>query len=411
MISLTKIYPKIKEIFGSEINLTDFKNIDDDDLNELCQEISLSLREKMKLKSIIRQSRNNSNNNNNNNTNSNDKYSKYSKYSKHSNQRQGTTTSEDGENSKKNSDDNIHDQEWIDRYNYRIGDAGRRGNEDSELNKQLCRYNLKMIFLGKGYVGKTSILRKFAFNTFDENSSSTLEDDKVETVVYTNNDEAVFLEIWDTVGQERYKSLTRQYFRGADCAIIVYDITNSDSFNCIENDYISQIQEKCDQNDMCIMLVGNKIDLENQRQISTEAGKNLANKHGYGFCEVSAKSGSHIYPLLRACAQRSITMQSNIIVGAAIAGAVTTARIAASGAIASGDANVNNDNDVKDSNERKEHDNTAPNSTMSQDRGTNRNANRKANRKANRRQNRNVRRNTVDLNRAHKSAPQHGGCC
>ena len=318
MISLNTIYPRIKDEFGSEITLTDFKNIDDGDLDELCKKISLSLKQKMKLKSIIRESRRNANNNNTNNSNNssntianNDIYSKYSKYNKYGKYSKYT---QHNKYSKLHSGlTNSYGQDWIDQYNYKIGDAGRIGNEEAKLNKQCCRYNLSMILLGKSGVGKTSILTKFALNKFDENCASTKAHDKFETVVHTNNDEPVFLEVWDTVGQERYKSLTRQYFRGADCAIIVYDITNNDSFNCLEKDYISQVKEKCDQDDMCIMLVGNKNDLQSQRKISKDDGNNLANKHGCNFCEVSANSGSHIYPLFRACAQQSITMQSDII--------------------------------------------------------------------------------------------------
>ena len=94
---------------------------------------------------------------------------------------------------------------------------GAQAQEKGQMSARYCKYRVKIILLGKQRVGKTSILRKFAFNRFDANNPSTMAVDRVDTVVHTNNGDAVFLEIWDTVGQEKYNSLTNQFFRNAHC--------------------------------------------------------------------------------------------------------------------------------------------------------------------------------------------------
>ena len=92
----------------------------------------------------------------------------------------------------------------------------------------------------------------------------------------------VNVEIMDTGGHEKYNSINRVYYRRADCCLLVYDITNPNSFNAIKNYYIQEIKEICKKN-IKVMLLGNKTDLENKRKISHKDGAKLAQKNNYFF--------------------------------------------------------------------------------------------------------------------------------
>ena len=100
------------------------------------------------------------------------------------------------------------------------------------------------------------------------------------------------LQIWDTAGQESFKSITRSYYRGAAGALLVYDITRRDTFT-----HLTRWLEEVKQNgnpDMVIMLIGNKSDLDSRRQVSTSEGESFAKDHGLIFMETSAKTAHNV---------------------------------------------------------------------------------------------------------------------
>ena len=106
------------------------------------------------------------------------------------------------------------------------------------------------------------------------------------------NDRNVRVQIWDTAGQEAFRSITRSYYKSSTCAFIIYDITNKRSFSNVAS-WLNECREMC-YKEILICLVGNKTDLENQRNVSKEEGQKFAEDNGLLFFETSAKDGSNI---------------------------------------------------------------------------------------------------------------------
>ena len=149
----------------------------------------------------------------------------------------------------------------------------------------------KIILIGDSGVGKSNILSRYVNNYFSESSKSTVGVElgcKIEEI----NGTKVKVQIWDTAGQERYKSITQTYYKGAKGALIVYDISRKESFNSIDK-WIGDLKEYGEEN-VCVILVGNKCDLENIRQVSTDEVSKKAEQYNIGFCETSALSSKNI---------------------------------------------------------------------------------------------------------------------
>jgi len=151
----------------------------------------------------------------------------------------------------------------------------------------------KVILLGNSGVGKTNLLLRYADNTFDESSKHTLgvELERVELEI---NKTVVRVDLWDTAGQERFKSLNKVYFRGAHGVIIVYDITNSDSFTQVGEWYRTATSNGCDANKCLFLLVGNKVDLAHSRAVATTDGVGIATQYQMEFFETSAKDETNV---------------------------------------------------------------------------------------------------------------------
>jgi len=161
-------------------------------------------------------------------------------------------------------------------------------------------YRFKLILLGNIDVGKTSLIIRFAENTFSEEISGEI-DQKSKDLKFDGK--TVRLIITDTAGQERFRTLTSSYYRNADAIIVAYDITDQESFTDVEGHITegtrySQRSEK--------FLVGNKTDLETERVIKTESGKALADKHNIMFFETSAKTGAEVEKFFEAVARKLI---------------------------------------------------------------------------------------------------------
>ncbi|KAF6198401.1 hypothetical protein GE061_008149 [Apolygus lucorum] len=152
-------------------------------------------------------------------------------------------------------------------------------------------YMFKLLIIGNSSVGKTSFLFRYADDSFTSAFVSTVGIDfKVKTVF--RHDKRVKLQIWDTAGQERYRTITTAYYRGAMGFILMYDITNEESFNSVQ-DWVTQIKTYSWDNAQ-VILVGNKCDMEDERVISFERGKQLAEQLGVEFFETSAKENIHV---------------------------------------------------------------------------------------------------------------------
>ncbi|CAL8088207.1 unnamed protein product [Calicophoron daubneyi] len=152
-------------------------------------------------------------------------------------------------------------------------------------------YMFKLLIIGNSSVGKTSFLFRYADDSFTSAFVSTVGIDfKVKTIL--RKDKRVKLQIWDTAGQERYRTITTAYYRGAMGFILMYDITNEESFNAVQ-DWVTQIKTYSWDNAQ-VVLVGNKCDLADDRAVSTEWGKRLAQQLGLEFFEASAKEDINV---------------------------------------------------------------------------------------------------------------------
>ncbi|XP_034240089.1 ras-related protein Rab-3 isoform X1 [Thrips palmi] len=164
--------------------------------------------------------------------------------------------------------------------------AGQDPKWQKDAADQNFDYMFKLLIIGNSSVGKTSFLFRYADDSFTSAFVSTVGIDfKVKTVF--RHDKRVKLQIWDTAGQERYRTITTAYYRGAMGFILMYDITNEESFNSVQ-DWVTQIKTYSWDNAQ-VVLVGNKCDMEDERVISFERGKQLADQLGIEFFETSAK--------------------------------------------------------------------------------------------------------------------------
>ncbi|KAM8845735.1 RAB3D, member RAS oncogene family, b isoform 2-T2 [Spinachia spinachia] len=152
-------------------------------------------------------------------------------------------------------------------------------------------YMFKLLIIGNSSVGKTSFLFRYADDSFTSAFVSTVGIDfKVKTVF--RNDKRIKLQIWDTAGQERYRTITTAYYRGAMGFLLLYDITNLDSFTAVQ-DWATQIKTYSWDNAQ-VILVGNKCDLEDDRLVPLEDGQRLSEDLGFQFFEASAKDNINV---------------------------------------------------------------------------------------------------------------------
>lgn len=154
--------------------------------------------------------------------------------------------------------------------------------------------NLKILIIGESGVGKSSLLLRFTDDQFDPELAATIGVDfKVKVMDQQGN--KVKLAIWDTAGQERFRTLTPSYYRGAQGAILVYDVSSRESFTKVEY-WLNELETYSTNHDLIKMLVGNKCDKEGERMVSKEEGQKCARKYQMMFIEASAKTkeGVHV---------------------------------------------------------------------------------------------------------------------
>lgn len=170
-------------------------------------------------------------------------------------------------------------------------DNGRISNFSTTSNISSF-YKLKLILVGNSGVGKTSLLSRYIEEEFTPNKSCTICADykiksiKIDTLTYAQ------ITIWDTCGQEKYKSLTKQYFKDADGIILMFDVCNKRSFEDLD-EWLNEIKKNSVKKDASIILVGNKIDINN-RNTSLEDGSKFAKNNNLIYDETSSKEGINI---------------------------------------------------------------------------------------------------------------------
>eukprot|EP00727_Mastigamoeba_balamuthi_P008550 m51a1_g4317 putative ras-related protein rabh1b-like (213) ;mRNA; f:53358-54316 len=161
-------------------------------------------------------------------------------------------------------------------------------------NNPLARY--KLVFLGDSAVGKTCIITRFMYDTFDTSHNATIGIDFLSKTIYLD-DRTVRLQLWDTAGAERYRSLIPSYIRDSHVAVVVYDITSKVSFESIDK-WVADVRAERGS-EAVVVLVGNKTDLADKRQVSFEEGEAKAKALSALFMETSAKAGYNVKPLFR----------------------------------------------------------------------------------------------------------------
>ncbi|XP_051903431.1 ras-related protein Rab-6A isoform X2 [Hippocampus zosterae] len=154
----------------------------------------------------------------------------------------------------------------------------------------------KLVFLGEQSVGKTSLITRFMYDSFDNTYQATIGIDFLSKTMYLE-DRTIRLQLWDTAGQERFRSLIPSYIRDSAAAVVVYDITNVNSFQQTTK-WIDDVRTERGS-DVIIMLVGNKTDLADKRQITTEEGEQRAKEMNVLYIETSAKTGYNVKQLFR----------------------------------------------------------------------------------------------------------------
>ena len=152
-------------------------------------------------------------------------------------------------------------------------------------------YLFKYIIIGDAAVGKSNLLLRYAHGQFKPEYQLTIGVEFGAKNVEIRN-KTYRIQIWDTAGQENFRSITRAYYKNSVCALVVYDISSRDSFNNVST-WIEDCKNQSPKT-IFMVLVGNKSDLEDKRQVSKEEGQELADKYGIQFYETSAKTGDNV---------------------------------------------------------------------------------------------------------------------
>jgi small GTP-binding protein len=145
---------------------------------------------------------------------------------------------------------------------------------------------------------ESCLLIRFVRDIFDEDTQSTLGIEFLSKVVQTDS-RRIQLQLWDTAGQELFRSVTRGYYRGSSGALILFDIANRDTFENVER-WLHDVKAVA-RLDVVLILIGNKCDLEAQRQVRTEEALDFAQRYGMKYFEVSAKTGANVADAMNCC--------------------------------------------------------------------------------------------------------------
>jgi len=177
-------------------------------------------------------------------------------------------------------------------------------NNNNKNDKEAKIYEIKICLLGDVAVGKTSIASRFCKNIFNESYVNTIGGAYQQQTILLDNDIKMKLHVWDTSGDERFKSMTNLYYRDAQVAILTYDITNSQSFEGLTF-WLNELNDKVNKDNMLLFLAGNKCDVDNNmKKVSSKEAKEFAEQNNMFFFETSAKTGTGIKELFKSIATK-----------------------------------------------------------------------------------------------------------
>ncbi|MCJ1257371.1 GTP-binding protein of the rab/ypt [Lignoscripta atroalba] len=177
----------------------------------------------------------------------------------------------------------------------------------STNSRNMNRFSqFKLVLLGESAVGKSSLVLRFVKDQFDDYRESTIGAAFLTQTIALDDNTTVKFEIWDTAGQERYKSLAPMYYRNANCAVVVYDITQAASLDKAKA-WVKELQRQANEN-IIIALAGNKLDLvtdnPDKRAITAADAEAYAREAGLLFFETSAKTAENVRELFTAIARK-----------------------------------------------------------------------------------------------------------
>jgi small GTP-binding protein len=158
-------------------------------------------------------------------------------------------------------------------------------------------FSLKIVVVGDSGVGKTCLLLRYVRDIYDPDTQSTLGVEFMTKIIETEKNR-IQLQLWDTAGQELFRSVTRGYYRGSAGAFLVFDITNHDSFEHVGR-WLHDVKEVA-RSDVVTILLGNKVDLEAERDVAREEAEEFARANKMRYFETSAKTGGQIADAIQA---------------------------------------------------------------------------------------------------------------
>jgi len=168
-----------------------------------------------------------------------------------------------------------------------------------------CDYSLKILLVGESGVGKSCLLLRYSDNTFSQSFISTIGVDfKMKKV--TINDRTVKLQLWDTAGQERYRTIVASFYRGAQGILLTFDVTDINTFLKVKF-WLGEIKKNAPEG-TCVVLVGNKCDMEDKRMVDAKEAKAFAEKNDLTYIETSAKSGQGVEQAFLALAEECLNV-------------------------------------------------------------------------------------------------------
>ena len=178
-----------------------------------------------------------------------------------------------------------------------------RTNKDENSQKSQT-LEAKIVLLGDINVGKTSIASRYCKNTFNEHHINTIGGAYLQQKIVLSNGVSIKLHIWDTSGQERFRTMTNLYYHDAQAAILTYDVTNEESLKSLDY-WINELKGKVETDNMILILAGNKCDVsDEERKVDMRKGMQVAEKYGMTFFETSAKAGTGIVELFNEIGNR-----------------------------------------------------------------------------------------------------------